>query len=242
MGVDGCPGGWFCVELGVGNTWRIALEPGPSTLITRTNDKRLALIDIPIGLLEGTDPHRECDRQARKLLGRPRAASVFPTPTRQAVYAKSYEHALAINHERVGRGLSKQTWNITPKIKQLDEVFRSTPRLRERIRESHPEVCFWSLNGKQAMQYNKKQVQGFLERLALLTRYFSRTSGVVDAALEQYPRKYLARDDILDALVLAVSARFGVKRLTTIPVDPPVDRYGIAMEMVYAETELIFDE
>ena len=43
----------------------------------------------------------------------------------------------------------------------------------------------------------------------------------------------VAKDDILDALVAAVTARCGHDRLQTIPNCPPKDCKGLPMEMVY---------
>lgn len=237
MGVDGCPAGWFCVELDKGGRWRIGIIEGAAELLEKLTGKRLVLIDIPIGLLEEGGPHRLCDQQARRLLGRPRASSVFPVPTRQAVYATSYPRAVAINRKQTGRGLSKQTWNITGKTRQFDQLLQTTPSLRKIVRESHPEICWWSFNGRRAMGFNKKRPEGFAERFVLLKHYFPTATDIVAAALEHYPRKYLARDDILDALVLAYSATFNADKLKTLPTQPPLDPHGIRMEMVYADPD-----
>lgn len=239
MGVDGCPAGWFCIELTQDNDWQIIVAEHATVIIPAASDKTRVLIDMPIGLLESGGPQRLCDQQARQLLGRPRASSVFPVPTRQAVYAASYPDAQVINRRQVGRGLSKQAWNIAPKIKQLDQVLQNSPALRTRMRESHPEVCFWALNGKRAMQFNKKQSPGFTERFVTLQHYCAATEDIVTAALAQYPRKQLARDDVLDALVLAISAKLGSNTLKTIPSQPPMDLCGMRMEIVYADPEIL---
>ncbi|MEQ9563370.1 MAG: hypothetical protein RLN69_12685, partial [Woeseiaceae bacterium] len=47
------------------------------------------------------------------------------------------------------------------------------------------------------------------------------------------PRKDLAKDDILDALVGAVTASF-YPSLEVLPHDPVKDDEGVPMEMVYA--------
>lgn len=79
----------------------------------------LLAIDIPIGLLDGT---RACDTAARKLLGQPRGSSVFPSPCRAAIQVASYGDACDANELRTGRKLSRQTWGIAPKIKQVDDA------------------------------------------------------------------------------------------------------------------------
>ncbi len=83
------------------------------------------------------------------------------------------------------------------------------------------------------MAHSKKTAQGFTERFSILTKNYSQTGNIVRQALDQFRRKDLARDDILDALVLAVSARFSAGKPKTVPLKPPVDKRGLAMEIVY---------
>ena len=128
VGVDGCKGGWFSVgldrdgfEAKVFCTFRELLDYYASA--------KLILVDIPIGLPEGKGG-RDCDRKARKLLGRPRASSVFPTPTRQTVQQasrapKDHRAAVRIEKEVAGKGIGIQTFNIAPKIAEVDEVMRT---------------------------------------------------------------------------------------------------------------------
>ena len=96
-GVDGCRAGWFVVlvqhdEGVVREDNRICasfrevlgLEPRPWIIA----------IDIPIGLLqEPSAGGRECDKEARRLLGTPRRSSVFTPPTRAALASVTYEEA-----------------------------------------------------------------------------------------------------------------------------------------------------
>jgi predicted RNase H-like nuclease len=63
---------------------------------------------------------------------------------------------------------------------------------------------------------------------------YPHTEMIVELALGRFKRKDLARDDILDAIVLAVSAKYSVKSIQTVPADPPRDKKGLPMEIVYA--------
>jgi predicted RNase H-like nuclease len=60
------------------------------------------------------------------------------------------------------------------------------------------------------------------------------TGEVVNGALKKYPRKKVAKDDIVDGLVGAVTATFS-GRLRTLPEEPEVDATGLSMEIVYAK-------
>lgn len=193
-----------------------------------------ALIDIPIGLVDAGPGGRDCDRAARRLLG-VRAASVFSPPARATLAALDYAQALVLNRRMTGRGLSLQAWHIVPKIRAIDTLLRERPALRGRLREAHPELCFRALNAGVVMQHNKKRAAGQRERLAVLTRWLHETPALFEAACATYPRRDLARDDILDAMVCAIAARVAHGRYLTLPADPPRDGQGLVMEIVYPD-------
>jgi len=235
VGVDGCPGGWFYVGLNQEMEWSIGVVPTLSALLQALPQARLLLIDMPIGLRQSGSEGRHCDLAARRVLGRARAASVFPVPVRPALQAASYQEAKAINRQLTGKGITVQAWNIVPKLRELDELMQHAGHARRLLREAHPEVCFWGLNGRQAMQYNKKTPQGREEREALLGRYFPALPDLLADAASRYRRAQLGWDDMLDAAVLAVTAWRGFATLSTLPGEPEHDASGLPMEIVYAE-------
>ncbi|MFW6244766.1 MAG: DUF429 domain-containing protein, partial [Fibrobacterota bacterium] len=55
---------------------------------------------------------------------------------------------------------------------------------------------------------------------------------VVEYSMNRFRRKDVARDDILDALVLAVSALNGPAKLSSLPKRPEYDSSGLRMEIV----------
>ena len=232
LGIDGCARGWFCVCLDASVGWSFSVIASDAVASVAASAKAV-LIDIPIGLPDHGVDGRVCDREARRQLGRARSSSVFPVPARASLQARDFAEAQEINRRHTGRGISKQSWLIAPRISAIDGLLRADSRLRGVLRESHPEVCFWALNGATAMRHNKKTPQGRMERMALLRRYFPAADSVFDAAVTRYRRKQVARDDIVDALVLAVSAKLGAGRYRSLPANPPRDAAGLAMEMVF---------
>jgi len=233
IGIDGCKDGWFCVSLDVDESWSFGVVPNAQLLAEMVSHASSVLIDIPIGLLDTGTDERRCDKQGRKLLGPKRCSSVFPAPARQTLQATSYDAAQQVNRDANGRGLSQQSWNIVPKIREIDNLLLSQTPLQGVVRECHPELCFWALNGRQAMQYNKKKEQGKQERLSILEKYFAPCHQLVAQAASQYLRRQLAYDDIIDAMVCAVTAKHGYNNYTTVPATPERDVHGLAMEMVY---------
>ena len=229
-GVDGCRGGWVVVSVEHKNgkicqhyvklclTFAdiLALDPQPAVIA----------IDMPIGLLDTPQPGgRECDRQARKLLGR-RASSIFTPPTRPMLKATHYEQVRT-------HGLSIQSFNILPKIREIDQLM--TTELQTRIHEAAPELAFMALAGA-TMQYNKKTQEGREERFAVLQRVFGfppLSSGEKKATPAlPFSRSHVAADDILDAYVLAWTAlRISSGKAKRLPPEPPTDARGLRMEI-----------
>jgi len=233
VGVDGCAGGWFAVWTADGDK---PLCSGRYESISAVVDDHAAadtfLLDMPIGLPD-SEP-RACDSAARQRLGA-RSSSIFPVPCRAVVdYAQragdtaAYDHANTLQRERLGSGLSKQAWNITPKIAAVDTVLRERSSSVD-IRESHPECCFAALNDWYPIAQPKSTTSGRAARFGVLDDELDGWRDCYQTALDEHYRKHLARDDIIDALVLVAA---GQHTLTSLPAEPPTDGAGLPMEIV----------
>jgi predicted RNase H-like nuclease len=184
-------------------------------------------VDVPIGLLElGA---RQCDLQARRLLGI-RASSVFPAPIRPMLTATSYADMSNARRRVDGKGVSIQTWAIVPKIVEVDGLLRPDPKRQEIVREVHPEVCFYYLNGERPMSMPKRTVQGQASRVALLREWGG--PSIEDAMATRRERR-CQPDDIVDAMVALWTAERIVRGIAiSIPARPSLDMYGLRMEMM----------
>jgi predicted RNase H-like nuclease len=231
LGVDGCRGGWCVVAIET-HTLEI-LE----ACVSPTFDSVLALpsevigVDIPIGLLDRPG-QRACDVEARRLLGRRRASSVFPAPCRRALYFTDYRTASDANFQSTGRRLSKQSFNITPKIRQMDDRPDS---LMQRMVEVHPELCFWALNGGAPLASKKDRVVGRIERWEILRRLLPTLSELPPRSSEL--PEGCEPDDYIDALVCAWTAVCVARgKAQRIPAQPEFDGRGMRMEMWFPAT------
>jgi predicted RNase H-like nuclease len=238
-GVDGCKAGWFVAVVSVteindsrSKTCVYALQEfwvahTFNEILPKTTHFELICVDIPIGLSDGNKP-RECDLAARKILRGKRAGSVFPAPIRQCLQVKDYETASKISFERSGKKLNRQSFALLDKIRQVDDSM--TPALQERVREIHPEISFWALNDKKAMQHKKRRLVGRKERMKLLAPMFS---GLENIVAESRKPKEVEPDDILDALVAAWTAgQTVVGKVGTLPPNPEFDSKGLRMEIL----------
>lgn len=231
VGVDSCRFGWIAVAIDDSGAIAAHLWRDIGAVCAAHSDASLILVDIPIGLPR--DSARACDKEARRLLAPRRSSSVFPVPCRPAVYAPDYRTACEINRGLTGKGLTKQTWNICPKIREVDEYLHARRSSVPTLRESHPELCFWALAGGSAMRHPKRTREGYAERLALISRRLPLASTLIDDLLSRHGRARLARDDVLDALVLAISATTPTPGLRSVPRAAPLDAEGLVQEIVF---------
>jgi predicted RNase H-like nuclease len=128
--------------------------------------------------------------------------------------------------------MSKEAFNILPKIRELDEAISATDQ--ERVFEAHPELAFAHLSGTQ-MRHSKKTAAGRRDRDRLLRRIFaSAFQDPVRLRLE-HGATHVALDDVVDAYVLAhVADRIRRGSGARLPAsDPPPDARGLRMEIWY---------
>ncbi|WP_017326606.1 DUF429 domain-containing protein [Synechococcus sp. PCC 7336] len=228
-GMDGCRGGWLAIaRVGERDCRHWLLEEG-AQLLELFGRTGLTFVDIPIGLAEG-EASRRCDRLLRKTLGGRFSSSVFNPPIRAAVYAESYGEACDRNFERTGKKISKQSWQITRKIRQVDEVLLARPDLCQRVLESHPELLFFKLNGDRPLRAKKKTLEGQEERLGLLARVLPQARDWFAQVRKSYLKRQMADDDIVDALGLALAAEQGaIAGVKSLPELPEYDDRGMPM-------------
>jgi predicted RNase H-like nuclease len=205
IGIDGCKTGWIIAQIkDVDSQPIITLNVFKSLEdFTQAIDfKKITSIwiDIPIGLSQQSE--RLCDLLLRIALGK-KASSAFVTPVRNAVFTESYQHACDENYKNVGKKISLQSWHICPKIKEIDNFLQHHPEFVFKMKESHPELIF-KLNSSEEFE-SKKTTLGFEQRLNFLESKLY-CSAQVNQFIKQFPRSKFAKDDVTDALILALSA------------------------------------
>lgn len=220
-GVDGCAGGWISVRSSLdGHDLSVSLHRRFVDLLASLGTGAVVAVDMPIGLT-ASGP-RACDREARRYLGFPRSASVFPAPIRPALRARTWEQACAIR-ERVDRKRYQiQAFGLFAKVREVDTLLRAEPRYQNQVFEAHPEVTFAAMNDGLRMAHSKKRPAGRKERLAIIERCLGpeamvlyedacrkrrRASASSEHEFGGFARKKVGRDDLIDALALVWAAR-----------------------------------
>jgi len=173
----------------------------------------------PIGLLdEQIVGGRNCDREARALVGRRRGAAIRSAPCRDVLVngTSSNGHAALSRPARYYEAVAR-------------EVAREIAPYHQRtFFEVHPEVSFYQLNEDRPLQYRKRSIHGQNERRALLGIKISRVERILDARIPGVRKSHL-----LDAAACMWTARRALGRaITRMPMDPEWDSEGLRMEIV----------
>jgi len=250
VGVDGCRTGWALAR-GDDNT------PGAIDFTIAHDLDALfeeaaaggtsIVIDMPIGLPDSSP--RGCDHAARAILGGRRASSVFPTPCRSSLAAGSYSEACMLSRAASGKAMTRQTYGILSKIREIDAAI--TPALQDRMHEGHPELVFALLAGGAGLASSKRTPCGERQRLDLLAAYWQRfaytgrqggcSGDAITAARSRLGAANVARNDLVDAAACLVAAhRIATGTALVLPLianavnaqQAPRDGRGLRMEIV----------
>ena len=207
LGVDGASTGW------VGVRWD-GVTPVPlfhtslAGLCDLAGAIHVVAVDMPI--LLGADGPRRCDTEARPLLG-PRRSSLFAPPVEGALELPTYVAANEWSKQTTGRGISKQAWMLTPKIREVRELSATTDLP---LYETFPELSFRAMNRDQPLSHAKRTWTGMATRVGLLLAVG------IDLPVDAGPAGSVAADDMIDAGALAWSAmRIATGRGCCVPVD-----------------------
>lgn len=199
-GVDGYRKGWVAVSLDPSGDVQVSTHATFSEVLSLR--ARVIAVDIPI------DPPglgaRPTDAAARAFVGGSRASSVFPTPPRAALEARTFAEAAEIARTITGKGISQQAFALGRKILEVHAL----AEVDERVIEMHPEVSFCELAGGQLLE-SKHTPEGLERRRALLAEAGIEPPGAFPGVPEA---------DLLDAAVGAwTAARYSAGTAEPVP-------------------------
>jgi predicted RNase H-like nuclease len=194
VGVDGFSDGWVAVALRDGSFESAFAARDVSEVLARYQFAKVVGVDIPIGLERGR--FRRVDAAAKKLLGR-RSSTLFETPPLEVLAHEDFRTALGRCRKLTGRGFSKQSHALRPRILEVAKLAEADHRLVE----VHPELSFRAMAGGRALP-PKKSWNGAAERRALLEKAGIRLPRDLGP-----PGQSAAVDDVLDAAAAAWTAR-----------------------------------
>lgn len=226
-GVVPCPGGWLVLPARLFTATIVVEEPFVVPVIAEVLDYRPAfttmVVGAPIGLPElPFGGRRACDVEARALLGWPRRVDIAPVPSREALYADSFDAA-----QRAEPWLTPLAYRRFRWIRELDtEVHAYHQR---RVFSGHPELSFLPVNGDEPATTSVQWADGPAERLQLLRE---RLPGLAAVMTQPAPRGSQPRHVADAATLLWTARRISGRSIARLPFDPQWDEQGRRMELV----------
>ena len=226
IGVDGCKDGWIAAIYDRGS-FEIKKYSSVDELVEANKNYNELLIDMVIGLQSNKDEVRP-DNAARALIPG-RTSTIFAVPARQAVYAETRAAIREANKSALDKDLPAQAIAIIPKMRELDEFLQENPAHKNRLKESHPEVCFSRLNGSVVMS-RKADEEGITERVGIIKQYMPE---ITEEYIYQEAKRFKCNaDDIVDSIVLCITANLVAQGKTdVIPEVVQEDVTGLRMQM-----------
>ena len=231
-GIDGCRNGWVVARSILSGNRFLHIEVQVVANISQITDfsPDVVAIDIPIGLpAVARKGGRLAEKEARKNLPG-RASCVFSSPCRPVLTAANYQEALQLSRNSCqdGVGLSKQTWNIVAKIKEVDDFLQANLYWKSRFFEVHPELSFSTMKTDFVGPRfpSKHTAHGLDVRQKALF-----LNGIDLAAVGKCKTIHQGKkDDHLDALACLWSAkRIAAGVASRVPQNAPSDSTGLAM-------------
>jgi predicted RNase H-like nuclease len=226
-GVVPCPAGWLVASAKlqgitiapeapqVFGTIRDVLDYKPAFQVLALSTP-VGLPDVPVQL------GRQCDREARRLLGSPRASAIVSAPARVALHAKTYREAADAN----GGRLSVVAWTHLKRMAEVDTEM--APYWQRTVFEVHPELSFFQLNDDHPLRFSKRSTAGREEREVLLRTRIPGIERVLDVRLKRVSAAHL----VDAAACLWTARRIKSRAVNRVPEDPEWDSKGLRMEIV----------
>lgn len=209
-GVDGCRRGWV-----VATRDGVRVVSTLDDLIADTTIDVIA-VDMPIGLPRAWG--RRCDDDARVRLGA-RRASLFDTPPRALLSEPTFEAANTRSRVLFGRGISRQSYGLLPKIAALDALVSRADEAR--VVEVHPETSFSAI--ARGPLPPKSSAEGLDARRRLLAPIFGRVDESMRGA---------APADVLDAYAALWTAERFAAGCHDVLGNGERDERGLVMRLV----------
>ncbi|CAB4856918.1 unannotated protein [freshwater metagenome] len=227
VGITPCPAGWLLVPARLAGVTVVVEEAMVVRSLQDVVDFRpsfdAAAINIPLAFNdEPMGQYRDCDRDARELIGWPRMVGVRPIPCRAALHATSKAKARELEPWLTTDDFRRFRW-----LREAEQTFQ--PFHQRSFFSSHPDLAFYLLNEDRPLTTSPYHQDGVIERMKLIR---DKLPGIEDVILAP-PPPGAGQVHVIQAAALLWTARRAMGRaINRLPLDPTWDANGLRMELV----------
>jgi predicted RNase H-like nuclease len=226
-GVTPCPGGWLVLSGRLAGVTVVAEEAFVLRRLQEVLDYRpkfdFAAVNVPFGYPElPGQQYRECDREARGLVGWPRRINVRPVPSRAALMAKSRKEALELDPWLTKNDFRHFKW-------MKEAATEIAPFHARSWYSANADLSFTHMNGDEPLRTSPHLPEGMAERLDLIRQ---KLPGVEDVISRVPPQGAGVVHMYESAAMLWTARRASGRAINRVPMDPEWDESGIRIELV----------
>ena len=216
IGIDGCRAGWLTTKILDDQSLSFHLIKNLKDSYLKDPNLTHVGIDMPLEL--SPTGKRPAEVEARFLLKK-RSCTIFSPPTINALECGSYLDACEINFRDCGNRISKQSWNLFPKIIEAHKFLENNSISKLGVFEVHPELSFMAMNDMNLVEASKKTDIGKEIRIELIQKFFPTFS--FELVRNKYKKNQVLDDDILDSISVLWSTQRIVDNIAQfVPKDP----------------------
>ena len=226
-GVTPCPGGWLVLPARLAGVTTVAEEAFVLQTLMEVLDYRpkfdFAAINIPFGYPEHPQGRfRQCDEEAREMIGWPRRVGLRPVPSRPALFAKSRKEAIQLEPWLTKNDFRRFRW-------MKEAATEIQPFHSRSVYSGNSALSFQHLNSDVPLRTSPYHDDGRIERLELIR---AKLPGV-DDVVERVPPQGAGQVHMYEAAAMLWTARRASGRaISRLPMDPEWDEGGIRIELV----------
>ncbi len=197
FGIDGSRLGWVVSSINSSGKLELSFTDNLNHFFD-TYRSGFIVIDMPVHLPKSIDSYpRFSDKLAKKYLGK-KHSSIFYAPLAKWLDMDYLEiNHTCSNHNKPK--LSKQSYNLFKKIKEIQSFLEINPQFR--VYEGHPE-CFFNHH---PIHHPKKSNEGIFERISLLKKTFPMVDKLVELFVKNH--SHVSIDDCLDSISMLITVK-----------------------------------
>lgn len=226
-GVTPCPGGWLVLPARLAGVTVVAEEafvvPALGDVLDYRPRFEFAGLNAPMGWRETPGgKFRDCDLEAREMIGWPRLVGVPPVPSRAALRAPTPDDARKLEPWLTRDDVRRFRW--------YREAEREIQPFHQRaFYSANPDLSFVVMNGDQPLRTSPFHPDGIAERIHLIRE---RLPGVDDVVSRTPPHGAGLHHMLQAAAMLWTGRRASGRAISRLPLDPSWDEQGMRVELV----------
>jgi predicted RNase H-like nuclease len=226
-GVTPCPGGWLVLSGRLAGVTVVAEEAFVLRSLQEVLDYRprfdFAAVNIPFGYPDHPgDGYRQCDREARGIVGWPQRVNVRPVPSRAALLAKSRKEALELEPWLTKNDFRHFKW-------MKEAAIEIAPFHARSWYSANADLSFAHMNGDLPLRHSIYLPEGLSERLELIRKKLPS----VDEVISRVPPQGAGVVHMYETGAMLWTARRASGRaINRLPMDPEWNEEGARIETV----------